>query len=116
METEVFEKEHTAGLEVLSLFGSLGTIFSKFNFGVEVFTYSIFNLAERHFGVDFAFGLTHVAHDDEASAVSKDFFESGESTTDAGIVGDFTVFVQGYIEIHTDDGLFAVEIVLIDSH
>ena len=57
-----------------------------------------------------------MAHDDEASAISKNFFKSRESAADAGIVGDITVLIQGDIEVHTNNGFFAVEIVLIDSH
>ncbi len=57
-----------------------------------------------------------MAHDDEAATVSKNFFQSGKSAADTGIVSDFTVFVQGNVEIHADNGLFAVEIVLVDSH
>ena len=42
--------------------------------------------------------------------------EGGECTANAGVVGNFTVLVQGYIEIHTNDGLLASKIVTVDSH
>ncbi len=71
-------------------------------------------MAERELGVDFAFGFAHVAHEDEAASVGKDFFQSGESAADAGVVGHVTIFIEGYVEVNAYDCLFTGKIVIFD--
>ena len=40
--------------------------------------------------------------------------QTQEQLVDAGVVGDFTVFIQRHVEVHADDRAFALEIVRID--
>ena len=53
-------------------------------------------------------------HDDEAATVGEHLFQRGKRPADAGVVGDFTVFIQRHVEVHADDRAFALEIVRID--
>ncbi len=65
IEAEVFEEEHLTGFKSLGLIEGLAAVFGKFHFGAECLGYGILDLAEGELGVDLAFGLAHVAHDDE---------------------------------------------------
>ena len=56
------------------------------------------------------------AHDNEAATIVEDFFESGEGTTDTGIVSDVTVFVQRHVEVNANDCLFTGKLVVVNIH
>ena len=104
VEAEVFKQEHFAGFEIGGSFSSVGAIGSKLHVAAECLGHCVLDLGERVFGVDLAFGLAHVAHDDERAAVGEDLFEGGEGTADAGVVGDVAIFVEGHVEVNADDG------------
>ncbi len=55
-------------------------------------------------------------HDDKATAIFKDFFESGKGATDTGIIGYVAVLIEGHIEVNTHNGFLACEIVVVDCH
>ncbi len=57
-----------------------------------------------------------MAHDDSGTAVGEDFLECGEGTTDTGVVGDVSVFVQRYVEVNAYQCFVTVEIEIVDSH
>ena len=57
-----------------------------------------------------------MAHDDAGTTIGQNLLQCGQSAADAGVVSDVTILVQGYIEIHADDCLFASKFVLVDSH
>ncbi len=116
IEAEVFEQEHLAGLEGGSHVGGGSAVGSELHVGAESLGYGFLNLAERHFGVHFAFGLAHVAHDNERTAVFEDFLKGGESAADTGVVGDVSVLVQGHIEVNAYDGFMAIEVEVVDCH
>ena len=46
-------------------------------------------------------------HDDKATAIFKDFFESGKGATDTGIIGYVTVLIEGQhaVGLKTESGL-----------
>ncbi len=105
IEAEVFEQEHLAGLE-----GGSQRRRRQRSRGANctsvpraLATASLI-WPSRHFGVHFAFGLAHVAHDNERTAVFEDFLKGGESAADTGVVGDVSVLVQGHIEVNAYDG------------
>ena len=54
-------------------------------------------------------------HYDEAASVVKNFLKGRKRTADTGVVGNIAVFVQRHIEVHANDSLLAVEIVIVDS-
>ena len=116
IEAEVFEKENLAGLERCGHVGGSHAVGGELNVGTKSLCNGIFNLRERHLGVDLAFGLAHVRHNDERTAVGKHFFQCGEGTTDTGVVGDVAILVEGHIEVYTYDSLLTFEIEIIDSH
>ncbi len=116
IEAEVLEQESLAGLQSGSHVSGGSAVGSELYVGAESLGYGVLDLRERHLGVHFAFGLAHVAHDDERTAVSEDFLEGGESTADTGIVGDVAVLVQGHIEVNAYDGFVAVEVEIVDCH
>ena len=116
IETEIFEQQHFAGLEGCRSFLCFGAVGSKGNGSFERCGYGLLDSTEGELGVDFAFGLAHVAHDDESAAIGKNLFEGGEGAADAGVVGDFSFFVEGHIEVYADDSLLTCEITSVDSH
>ena len=116
VETEVFQQQSLAGLKGSSHVGSGHAVGSELNICVQSLAHGIFNLSEREFCVYFAFGFAHVAHDDSGTAVGEDFLESGEGTTDTGVVGDVSVFVQRYVEVNAYQCFVTVEIEIVDSH
>ena len=82
----------------------------------ERFGYVVLDLREGELGIDFAFGLAHVAHDDKASAISEYLLQGGEGAADTGVVGDLAVLVERHVEVNADDGFLAVEIKIVDCH
>lgn len=114
VEAEVFEHQRLARFERRSGLGGLGAVGSEFDGHAQLFAHGADDLAQRELGVDLAFGLAHVRHDDEAAAVGEHLFQRGKRPADAGVVGDFTVFIQRHVEVHADDRAFALEIVRID--
>ena len=114
VEAEVFEHQRLARFERRSGLGSLGAVGSELDGHAQFFAHGVDDLAQRELGVDLAFGLAHVRHDDEAAAVGEHLFQRGKRPADAGVVGDFTVFIQRHVEVHADDRAFALEIVRID--
>ena len=117
MEAQVLEQQHLARLQGIGLCLSISTVLSKLDGSTQCSGYSTGDLAQRQFMVDFAFGLAHVRHDDEGTAVSKNLFQCGNCTADAGVVGDFSFFVQGYVEVNAHDCLLTGKIKIIDfSH
>ena len=93
VEAEVFEQKHIAALQRCGSVSSFCTVGSELHFHTEFFAHGVHDLAERELGVHFAFGFSHVAHDDECAAVCKHFLEGGQCATDAGVIGDFSVLV-----------------------
>ena len=114
VEAEVFEHQRLARFERRSGLGSLGAVGSELDGHAQFFAHGVDDLAQRELGVDLAFGLAHVRHDDEAATVGEHLFQRGKRPADAGVVGDFTVFIQRHVEVHADDRAFALEIVRID--
>ena len=111
--TKVLKQKHFTRLQGSGSISSLCTIGSKLNGSAKLLSDCIGNLSERHFGVHFALRLTHVRHDDESATISKNLLESRESTTNTGVIGNFAVFVQWNIEVNTNNGFLASEIVII---
>ena len=64
----------------------------------------------------FAFWFTHVRHDNKSTAIGKDLFQSRQGTANTGVVSDFTIFVQRYIEVYADDCLFAGKVKFVNCH
>ena len=116
IETEVFEHQHFARLQRSGSLGGLGAVGSELDGRAQLFTDGIHDLFQREFGIDLAFGFAHMRHDDEASAVGEHLFQRGQRPANAGVVGNFTVFIQRHVEIHADDCAFAFEIVRIDCY
>ena len=116
VEAEVLKQEHFTGLEGSCHLGSVGAVGSEFHVATKCFCHYILNLEERHLGVNFTFGFTHMRHNDEATALLEDSFQSGQCATDTGIVGHMAVLIQRHIEVNANDGFFACEIVIVNFH
>jgi hypothetical protein len=71
------------------------------------------DVLEGEFGIDLL-GTAEVAHDDEGATACEHLLQRRDSPADAGVVGNFEVFVKGYIEINADNSFFAGEIVRIN--
>ena len=49
-------------------------------------------------------------HDDGGTTVSQDLLQSGEGTTNTGVVSDLTILIEGYVEVYTYDCLLTGKI------
>ena len=116
IETEVLQQEHFAGLQGCSSLASLGAVGSKLNLHAEVLAHSLHNLLQGELRVHLSFGLAHVAHDDQRTAVGQHLLQCGQRTTDTGIVGNFTIFIKRHVEVHTDNHFLALKIASFNSH
>ena len=65
---------------------------------------------------EYAFGLTHVAHDDGSTTVSQNLLQSGQSTADTGVVSNLSVLVQGHVEVNAHDCLLTGKVEFVDCH
>jgi hypothetical protein len=54
-----------------------------------------------------------MAHYNNAASACKHLFKGGHSATDAGIVGDVEIFIQGDIEVYAYNGLFSGKVVTV---
>ena len=113
IETQVLKQQHFAWLQSGSCIGSLSTVGGEFNLSAESGGYVVNNLAQGKFRIDFTFGLAHVRHHYERTAVSENLLQSGQRAADAGVVGYLTFFVQGNVEINTYYCLFAGKVVIV---
>ena len=117
IETQVFEQESLAGLQCSSLVGSLGAVGSKLHLHAQPLAHCINDLLERQRRNNLALWLAHVAHNDEAAAITQDFLQGGQSSANAGIVGDLTLIVQRNVEVNTHKCFFSSKIVVCNvSH
>ena len=116
VEAQVFKQEHLARLQGGSGLLSLGAIGGKLHLHAKLFAHGVYNLAQRHLGVHLALGLAHVAHDDECATLGQHLLQRRQCTANAGVVGNFTVFIKRHIEVHADDHFLAFEIASFDSH
>ena len=117
IEAQVLKQQHLACLQCSSFSLCLGAIGSELHLSnAQRLGYSVLNLTEAVLGSRLAFGLTHVAHDNKRTTVSKDMLQRRQSTADTGVVGDVTVFVQGHIKVHTDNRLLSGELVIVNRH
>ena len=117
IETEVLKHEHFAHLERISHLFSLSAIRSKFYFlYAQSSSYSILNLSQAVFSIHLAFGFTHMAHDNERTTFIEDMLQGRYCTANTGVIGNFTILIEGYIEVHADNCLFSGKFVIVDSH
>ncbi len=60
IETQVLEQQHLTGLQCVGLALGVGTVLSELHGALQCRCHSAGDLAERHLGVDFTLGFTHV--------------------------------------------------------
>ena len=116
IETEVLEQQYLTRFECGSFVLRFSAVVSELNRTAERSGYSVYNLAEAEFSLYFTFRFSHVAHDNERTALLQDVLEGRECSTNTGVVSDFTILVQRYIEVHADNRFFTSEIKIFDSH
>ena len=116
IETEVFEQKHFTGFERSSGIGGFCAVGGELDGASKSSGHSIGNLAQRQFGVHFAFRLTHVRHQNEGATIVQDFFQCGNGTANAGVVGDFTTVVQGHVEVDAHQGFKTGKVEFIDVY
>ena len=116
IEAQVFEQQHLAHFQGCGLLLSLGAVGCEGHGHAKRLLHIFANLSEREFRVYFSFRLSHVAHQNECAAVAEDFLQRGQGTADAGVVGDFTIFVEWHVEIYAHDCLFSGKIKVVDCH
>ena len=110
IEAQVFEQQHFARLEGCRLGISLLAVRSELHRHAEILLDAGDNMFEREF-----FGGTlrpaEVRHDDQGAAACEHFFQGGDGSPDAGVVGNLELIVQRNVEIDADDGFLTAEIV-----
>ena len=72
------------------------------------------DLLKREFRVVILLGASQVRHQDHRAAALEHLFDGGDGRPDAGVVRHAALSVEGHVEIDTDDGAFAFEIVGIN--
>ena len=91
-------------------------VLSELNRTTECSSYRVFDLTEAELSLHFAFGFTHVAHDNERTTFIEDVLEGRQRTADTGVVCDLTVLVQWYIEVHTYNRFLTSEFKIFNCH
>ena len=57
-----------------------------------------------------------MAHDNECATIGEHLLEGGQGTADAGVVSDYSVLVERYIEVHAYDDLLAFKLAVVNCH
>ena len=110
---EILEQKGLAGLEGGGKFIGLLAVGSKLHRHAEALGHMVHDVAQGELGIHFL-GPSEVAHDDHGASLFEDLLESGHCADDAGVVGDFEVFVERNVEVYADDGLLSGKIVSVD--
>ena len=71
------------------------------------------DVAEGEFVGD-PLGTAEVRHYDEGAAACEHLLQGRHRRTDAGVVGNFEILIEGNVEVNAYDGFFAGEIVRIN--
>ena len=116
VEAEIFKQENFTGFQLGCFYACFGSICCKFHLSVERLGNIFLDLRERHLGIDFSFGFSHVAHENNAAAVIENFFDGGEGTADTGVVGHMTVLIQRHVKVYANNSFFSFEIKIVDCH
>ena len=114
IETKVLEKENFARLKSRCLSLSLLAILGKLNGNSEKLAYVCQYVLEREFRV-YLLRTSEVRHNDQCTTTSEHLLKSRKSCTDTCIICNFEILVKWNVEIHTNNGFFAFEIVRIDK-
>ena len=113
IEAEVLEKQGLTRLEGGSLCISSLAVVCELNGNAKAFAHVGDDVFQGKFRI-YLLGTAEVAHNDKGTAAGEHLLESRNGPADAGVVGNFEVFVQGDIEIDTDYCFFAGEIIGIN--
>ena len=113
VEAEVLEQESLAGLEGRNFGLGLLAVGGELHGNAEALGHMVHDMPEGELVLNLL-GASEVRHDDERSAACKNLLEGGDGRTDAGVIGDFKLVVERNVEIHTHNGLLAIEIVRVD--
>ena len=116
IETEVLEQQYLTGFERCGLCLRFCTIRRELNGATESSSYCVYNLAEAVFSRYFAFGFTHMAHNDQGATLIEDVLKSRQGTANTGVVCDLTVLIEWHIEVHAYNRLFAGEFEIFNKH
>ena len=111
---EVFQQEGLAGLQGIGLGLGLHAVIGKLDGNAQAFAHAAHDVLEAEFGIHFL-GTAQVGHDDEGTTFGQHLLKGGHGTADAGVVGNFKIFVQGNVEVHAHDGLFTGKVVLVNK-
>ena len=116
VETQVLEQHHLAGLEVLGHFGGLLThaVAREEDLLTQTCLDGGHDLLERELGIGILLGTSQMRHEYYGTALLQNLLDGGDGGTDAGVVGYMAFAVEGHVEIHTDYGTLALEIVIVD--
>ena len=113
---EVLEKEYLARLEGCNLCVSVGAVRCELHLRyTESGCNSLPDLAKAELRLNLSLRFSHMAHNDERTTLLKDELEGRDSSADAGVVGNLSVLNRD-IEVNSNDGLLASEVVVSDFH
>ena len=116
VETKVFKQQNLTRFQRSSLFSGLRTVGCKAHGNAQSLLHILANLSEREFRVHLSFRFAHMAHQNERTAVAEDFLQRRQGTTNTGVVGDYTIFVEWHVEINAHDCLFTSKIKFVNCH
>ena len=116
VETQVFEQHHLARLQFAGHLGRLVThrVAGEKHLAAEPRFDGGDDLRKREFRVVILLGASQVRHQDYRAAALEHLFDGWDSRPDAGVVCHTSLRVEGHVEIDTDDGALAFEIIGIN--
>ena len=117
VETEVLEQQHFTRLQSSSLYGSFfaHTVVSKLHLNTQQLFEMLQNVLQGEL-VSRAFRTTEVRTDNYTTAIGQNLLQSRKGGTDTCVICNVEIFVQGYVEVHTNECLFSGKVKLINCH
>ena len=91
------------------------TVVSKLHLNTQQLFEMLQNVLQGEL-VSRAFRTTEVRTDNYTTAIGQNLLQCRKSGTHTGIICNVEVFVQGYVEVHTNECLFSGKVKLINCH
>ena len=115
IEAEVLQQDSLARFQGSHDILSLLAVVSKFDIYAQHFRYMSQDVFQRILGIRVLLGASHVRSNDQHTAIGQDLFQGRHGCTDAGIVGDVEILVQGNVEVYTDKCLLSGKIEVVNG-
>ena len=112
VETQILKQEHLAGLQGRGLLIGLHAVGSELHLSAQQLLYAADDVPEGEF-VSGPLRLSEMGHYYKGTSASQYLLQGGDGGADTCVVGDVEIRVEGDIEIHSHNGLFATEVIRV---